>query len=444
LAKVTRVFAALCVLVALSASASASPKKRELPDYDGRGGSATTTGDVLLWVPRVVLFPLYVVSEYVIRRPLGWMISGAERAHLPAALYDFFAFGPDHKAGFVPVAFLDFGFRPSVGIYAFWKDAGVAGNDLSLHVSTGGSNWFVGTFDERVRFGGSNQFVVGASVGRRPDYLFYAMGPSSSDRTRARYGADIVDLRAGFQIPLWRSSSLETGIGLRTAAFRPGDYRGQTTVDERVAAGVYDDPPGYRTGYEAFLSKIRLVLDTRRAQATGRSGVRVEWQSEQGTDLKQDATSGWIRYGGTIGGALDLGNNGRVVSLSVATSFADPLGPRPVPFTELPTLGGAGLMPGFRTGRLRDRSFAVATLHYAWPVWIWLNGSLQAAVGNVFGEHLRGLDLADMRLSAAIGLESEGTSDNTLQILCGLGTRPFAEGGQIDSVRLTLGVRNGL
>ena len=44
------------------------------------------------------------------------MLTAAEKAELPTALYDFFAFGPDHKAGIVPIALLEFGFKPSVGL----------------------------------------------------------------------------------------------------------------------------------------------------------------------------------------------------------------------------------------------------------------------------------------------------------------------------------------
>ena len=83
---------------------AAGPAKRPLPDYDGRGAGRTTPGQKALWVPRLVLSPLYFVSEYVVRRPLGAAITAAEKAELPTALYDFFAFGPDHKAGIVPIA----------------------------------------------------------------------------------------------------------------------------------------------------------------------------------------------------------------------------------------------------------------------------------------------------------------------------------------------------
>ena len=100
-------------------------------------------------------------------------------------------------------------------------------------------------------------------------------------------------------------------------------------------------------------------------------------------------------------------------------------------------------MPGFATGRLRDRSAAVATLRYSWPIWVWLNGSLQTAVGNVFGEHLDGLKPSLLRLSAAMGVESQGSLDSTFQLLFGFGTETFGQGARIDSLRLALGVRHG-
>src|SRR5262245_6972398 len=129
------------VMLTCEAGAAERPPKRELPDYDGRGGPPTTPGDGLLWVPRVVLFPLYLTSEYIIRRPLGWLISTAERNQIPALLYDFFAFGPNHKAGFFPTAYVDFGFEPSIGLFMFWNDAGFSGHNLRLSVATWGSGW---------------------------------------------------------------------------------------------------------------------------------------------------------------------------------------------------------------------------------------------------------------------------------------------------------------
>jgi len=339
---------------------AATTPDRELPDYDGRGGPPAPPGKALLWVPRVIFFPLYLTSEYLVRRPLGWLITNAERAQVPAALYNFFAFGPDHKAGFVPVAFVEFGFRPSFGIYAFWDDAGWTGHDLRLHASTGGNNWFAGSFTERFRLADRSHWTLNVSASRRPDYAFFGIGPLTSNDDRVRYGADTFDARAVVDIGLWRSSKIETAVGFRSAAFRRGYYLGQATIEDRAAGGTLPLPDGYSEGYEAGFTRAKVALDTRRHDSISGSGGRLELEAEQGTDLKEAAPAGWLRYGGAVGGFLDLGDNGRVMSLSVASIFADPLGPRPVPFTELATLGGAGLMAGFRTGRLRDRSAAVA------------------------------------------------------------------------------------
>lgn len=119
-------------------AAAAEDDKRTLPNYDNRAEEPTSAGDVALWVPRILLSPLYVVSEYVLRRPLGAMIAGAERAGLPSILYDFFVFGPDHEAGIVPIGFIDFGFEPSVGIYAFWDNALVRGTTCACTRPPGG------------------------------------------------------------------------------------------------------------------------------------------------------------------------------------------------------------------------------------------------------------------------------------------------------------------
>ncbi|HKU38809.1 MAG TPA: hypothetical protein VJR89_11700, partial [Polyangiales bacterium] len=81
------------VLALPEAALADTPEKREVPDYDGRE-EPTTAGDVLLWVPRLLLSPLYLVSEYVIRVPLGFLLTAAERAQVPAFLYDLFTFGP--------------------------------------------------------------------------------------------------------------------------------------------------------------------------------------------------------------------------------------------------------------------------------------------------------------------------------------------------------------
>src|SRR5260370_18592001 len=108
-------------------------------------------------------------------------------------------------------------------------------------------------------------------------------------------------------------------------------------------------------------------------------------EGEQGSDVRGSPAAGWIRYGATAGVFYDLDDYGRIVSLSAAALFAEPLGNEPIPFTELVTLGGDWLLRGFVHGRLIDRSAAVATLLYRWPFAVILDVPVQATVWNVCG-----------------------------------------------------------
>ena len=63
-------------------SGAPSPK-RALPDYSGLGPEPTSAGDIALWPLRILLSPLYFTSEYLIRRPLGAIVTAAERGHVP-------------------------------------------------------------------------------------------------------------------------------------------------------------------------------------------------------------------------------------------------------------------------------------------------------------------------------------------------------------------------
>jgi hypothetical protein len=433
-----------------TAHARAEPAKRKLPDYDGRGGPRQTPGQKALWIPRIVLSPLYFVSEYLLRRPLGFAITAAEKAELPSALYDFFAFGPDHKAGIVPIGFVDFGFRPSVGLYGFWDDAGFKGHQLRLHGTTGGAGWLSGTATERFVFSERFDFTLSGTLTRRPDYAFYGIGPDTHEDDLMRYSGDSATALGETRVRLWGSSVLEATAGYRGVSYGHSNYhdahRGepdyQPSVDDEVAAGRVAAPPGFETGYRAVFGRSRLVLDSR-PKSGSLSGGRLDLSAEEGVDLKNSPGAHWLRYGATLGGFVDLGDSGRVISLSVAALLADPLGDRPVPLTELVTLGGPNLMPGFRAGRLYDRSAMVATLRYSWPIWIWLNGSLQVAAGNVFGEHFDGFRVERGRLSSAIGIESGDSRDSVFQALLGFGTETFESGAKVDSLRIVVGARRG-
>jgi hypothetical protein len=416
--------------------------KRALPDYDGRGPPPTTAGEVAVWVPRVVLSPLYLTSEFVLRRPLGALMTTAERSGWPAVLYNFFTFGPDHKAGFAPIAFVDFGFLPAVGVYIFWNDAFFKGQNLHFHGSAWSGDWLAGSLTDRIEFAPDDALTLKVTGVRRPDHVFYGIGPSTLDSSRSRFGEDILEASAMIEVPFWRSSRVKAGVGARAVNLYNGHYASDPSLEQRAASRAFAVPDGFNRGYTEEYNYVRMSLDTRKDVETG-SGARVELEAEQGSDVRRSPAAGWIRYGATAGVFYDLNDHGRIVSLSAAALFAEPLGTEPIPFTELVTLGGDRLMRGFAPGRLVDRSAAVATLRYRWPIGFILDGSMQAAIGNVFGVQLEQFEPGLLRFSGAIGVETVGSTEGSFQALFGIGTETFDHGGHVDSIRFVIGTNRG-
>jgi hypothetical protein len=425
-------------------------EKRTKPDYDGRGGPREPAKRKLLWVPRVLLFPAYAISEYVVRRPLGYAISSAEKAGLPAALYDFLGLGESHPAGVVPFILIDFGFEPSVGLYAYWDNAGFDGHDLRLRGSTWGPDWLSGTATERFRFGDQLELTLTATATRRPDYAFYGIGPDTREQALTRYSGDTFSGRLESWLGFNGRSSLTVTAGYRGARYGHSNYdeddRGkpdfEPSLDDAIAAGELPEPDGFRDGFRAPFGQALLVLDSR-GRSRRRSGMRFDFLAEQDADLDSTPVRGWARYSSTLWAFGDLSDSGRMLSLALTGQMIQPLGDGPVPFTQLATLGGGRSMPGLRAGRLYGQSAAVATLRYSWPIWLAINGSLQVGAGNVFGHHFEGLRLGRARLSTAIGLETHGSRDVIFQALVGFGTETFESGADLDSIRFVLGVRSG-
>jgi hypothetical protein len=434
---------AFACMLACAQHASAAPPKRAVPDYDGRGEEPLRAADVLLAVPRILLAPAYVATEYLIRRPLGFLIASAEQARVAEVLYGLFTFGPDHKTGLVPIAFLDFGLDPSVGLYFFSDDAFARGNQLRVRASTWGLDWLAADVTDRMHFRRDDTLAFHVTGVRRPDLLFAGIGPRSLDADLGRYGADRFDAGALAEFGLGGINRLALGGGVRAMSFRDGEYREDASIEERADAGVYPLPPGYERGYTAFYNSLRIALDSRRKRPAPGSGVRLETGVEQGSDLRASPGAAWLRYGASAGAFYDLDDHGRVISLALHGIFADPLNDRAVPFTELATLGGSAPLRGFLPGRLVGRSALAATVRYRWPIWIWLDGSLQVAVGNVFGPHFEDFAPGLLRFSSAIGVESIGSPDSSLELLFGLGSETFAHGGQITSLRFVVGTNHG-
>lgn len=419
-------------------------RKRPVPDYTGRPPDPSLREPGIVWVPRVLLFPVYVVTEYGIRWPLGKLATEAERNDWPAMLVDFFTFGEERKSGIIPSAFIDFGFRPSVGLFFFADDALHDDHQIRAYGATGGSDWLTGTLAYRVKVPDEGtSFALRVEATRRPDWVFFGLGPRTLQSDKGRYRSDRVQLSAEIEDEFLGWAELRSELGMRKHRFTDRGCCDDPSIGARVAEGRYDVPPSFEEGYDSAFQRLEVSVDSRSARPEPQTGLRAEAGVETGFDVLDVPHRGWLRYGGDASGYLDLNGRARVLELNVATQLADPLAGDLIPFTEQVLVGGDSLMSGFLTGRLTGRSTLVGTLRYTWPVWMYLDGSVHFAMGNVFGPHLQGFDADLLRISTGIGVQTSLITDHPFQVLVACGTETLEQDARITSVRLALGTSRG-
>lgn len=436
------------------------PEERERPLPEG---FEPPPQEPWLWPPRVLLFPLYAASEFLVRRPLGLLVTFEERYHWRALYHDLLTFGPQQRLGIFPTGKLDLGQRLTLGAFAFWNDV-VGSSDLRLRAVTGGERSWNVAGAWRYRWPSRARLAASATVSKLPDRPFHGLGPLSPSSGWV-YEESAVDIRAAYSG--WVAPHLEwtAYAGHQWKTYEPGlPSLGRPTLGEAIASGQLGAPPALEEGFSTLYAGVGVGVDTRGRRLTpsphepsdfehqsgtglgveGRLRLNEGLRSTRATETDPGAFPRWVAYGGSLETTLDLTGTQRRLETALAVAFADPLpGAAPVPFTELVWLGGSHPLRGFRDHRLLDRSAAVGTLTYRWPIWVYLDGNLHYAVGNVFGEHLAGFDARLMRSSFGIGMSSAASPDNPFEALLAFGTRTFQDGAGVESVRFVFGTSAG-
>jgi hypothetical protein len=426
------------------AESTAGAPRRERADFRGQQDPPPTTGDVLIWIPRVILLPAYLVTEYVVRVPVGALATTAEKNHWPTAVFDVFVFGPDHRGGIIPTFFVDFGVRPSIGLHFFWDDTFVRDNRFTADVAWGGSNWVTVAMGDRYSFNQADSLAIAARWNRRPDNLYYGIGPEVdvSTEARTRYGSDLVS--GGMEFEHKGILQIKAAARIDRTVFRDYSCCSDPTLNERVAAGQLPAPPGFQENTTAASIPLRVVIDTRPSGPWHRSGVRAGAEVAPAVDVTRGFDRSWLRYAATLQGFWDMTGTGRVLGLGAWAAFVDELGGQPVPFTNLVTLGGTEPFTGFIVGSLRDQSAVAMELSYHWPVFAHLDGVAAVSFGNVFPKHLRNFDVDLLRMSAELGIRTRDTGNNSFQLIVGTGSNTFREGFTLKTFRFAFGVTYGL
>jgi hypothetical protein len=422
-------------------------QKRERPKVDGVQ-ERVTPGEVLIWVPRVALFPLYLVSEYLVRKPIGWAISTIEEHRILPKLRHYTTVGEADSergiyAGVDPILRLDTGFHPAFGLL-FWAERILGkGTEARLGVDTDFER--NGTVDLRVKLPVSGRLVLTPTfrLEQRDDFRFYGVGAASAEDAQTRFFR-----RKLFGGVLASLEAPSPGVGATFAAEVSGNEFDCSSNQEFDICGpdsignTPDDllfPVGFDGGYSLLRFKTRLFADSRRARPENGSGARAEVFARWGQGLSEDDVH-FIRTGAE--GALfwDIFEQ-RVLGVRVMAETT--LRESNVPFAELILPGGSEMMRGFSRGRLHGASAFVASLDYRYPVWSLADGTLFFEAGNAFDE-LSEVELDALRGSFGFGLRTVGSRHVSVDFLVAAGTTRFDDANfGIESVRLSIGTNWG-
>lgn len=414
-------------------------ERRSRPDYDGRPPRPPTPGEVALWVPRVVFSPVYLVTEYAIRRPVGFLVTEIEKARAWDVLIDFFTFR-DRRVGVIPTFFVQFDLRSSIGVYAFWNDFGASGNDVRLNFSFGGERWWLVSVRDRYRFDEQTEGEIGFLFSQRPDQIFAGTGSTIEVENGSRFLQRQIAARLQLRRRVWRQSELRWSARLGNHRF-DGSRGGfdDPALDDAVRLGFFAPPAGLDEGFTVLAQRVSAVVDSRRNELrASATGIRAETYFELATDLERPSRSQWMSFGGVLSGFLDTGDN-HTLGLTTRIDSQTALEERAIPFAELARPGdGPFEMSGFTPGLLRGESSFVTTFEYRYPIWVLVDGSVHVSAGNVFGPSLDGFAVERLRMSFGLGMRSSDR-DNPLTVLLAFGTQTFQRGVGLESVRMAFG-----
>lgn len=411
------------------------PKKRAVPDYDGRGERPATTAEKLLWIPRVLLAPLYLVNEYFVRRPIGAIVTAIERSKLAQRAIYVFTIGPKRNLGFSPSLYIDWGRKPAAGVYVWWDGVGSPHNFVRGYFATWGEPLVLLTVADRYELDATTAIAVRASYTHRTDNLFFGVGPDSTSRTESRFESTSFEGGPSFEHRLFAARA-----GVRNVRWADATCCSAPSLHALVRDGRLPSPPRLGDdGYTSIFQSASFFLDSRKTR--GETGARIAVSGSPAFDVSKRPGDSWVHYEASALGAWDVTGTSRTLALSAHAMFVDPLqgGAGGIPFTELVTLGGAGPMRGYLPGRLVGRSAAVATLAYEWPVWSFLDGTIETSVGNVYDAGLEGFSADKLRLSTVFGIRSNSSRDHVFELLSGFGTETFERGAKVTSFRLAVG-----
>ena len=447
-------------------------RPRDLPNYDER--SPEWSPSPVVWPARVLLFPLFVVTEFGLRQPVGFVTRTVDRYNTGKQSRRGFALH-EQTAGVLPLVTLINGMRPGFGLSAFADRLFVDWHLVRASVVTDFQrNLMVGLLN-RATLGEGGEVNLLAAYQRRNDMVFHGIGPDTAqdDESRFERRKPSLELEAAFGSAR-RASQSSTANGIMAGnlpthggpAPQPETVLGgrlsleasendfactslgadicgsdgvEGSPDDRFSGARRAEAAYFWAGYALLRTKALVSVDLRQSS----HGVRLDIFGRYGEGLGERANRvRFFRYGGELSAFVDLtGHRRRLLSARVYIELLERARDHDAPFAELITLGGPDALRGFLRGRFQGDSAALASLDYSWPIWSFIDANLFYDMGNVFGRQLEGFDIEKLRGSYGLTLRTNAWRDITVQAMIAVGTERWSV--KPDEVRLMAGTNIG-
>lgn len=404
-------------------------ERRDAEFYRGRSREPTAE-EVLLWIPRIVLFPIHLVTEYVLRIPVIALLAWAEQNHLFALFERIFNPTPDFS--WSPTVSLEAGVFALPGLQARWRNMGVAGHELRIAGTFAGDDFWSLALRDRWTF---DSVYLGARGGytTRPDRAFYGLGPDSPN-TRANFSETRTEAVGFFGVTHQNYVRIElSGAWSREAVGQGMSPSVETRADAPAA-------PGFGP-FDLALVGLDVRLDTRR-ELEENGGLRLRAGATYGLDPGTGAYQ-FVTVDVDVEAAAEVSHPDRVLAARVHVGETAPLGGGTVPFLHLATLGWNNHQ-GFVLGRFRGEAAFLVEVRYRYPIHYFVDLQWTASVGNVFARDFSDFSAGALTGSFGIGLRTRRTGSDPIEATLAIGTTQFDSNLSIESVRLYLSTSEGL
>ena len=429
-------------------SASAG-QQRVVPDFEGRPPAPPSAREVVIWIPRVILFPAHVVAEYVLRRPVVAPIRWGDEHFVWPRVYDFFTWD-QRRSGVYPIFNIDFGVKQTAGLTLFSRELIVPANSLKMSVYMSTQGVFGTSAQDRLKVfrDGSGAVYLGGGFVERPDGIFYGVGPDTRTEDKTFYSFVTHGLSLGLATDLGGLNHAVMEIGYRGTTFGSSHISDTTPSIDALYGGPGQLPlPAGFDGYHLVQPRLVLILDSRDSRidvVLPGTGVRFQADVAYAFDPLHPGLR-FVSWGSQAAGFYDFSGARHVLAIELGAHFVENVGQWDIPFTELPSLGGTEWMRGFLGGRLRGPSTVVGTIQYRYPFWTFVDAELFSSLGNAFAGHLDDFGFGRLFVNIGMGLRTTFARDSSISLTLASASNRLdsSDFRLIDATRFSVGVIHG-